>query len=70
MYPRCVFIIIAYLLGGNAPQKIWTHKLTRTVRVHKASVSAKPTFHSIDTRPGAEGGAIYNTGDALVWFDY
>lgn len=40
------------------------------VRVHKASSSAPPHFHSIDTRPGSEGGAIFKTGGELHWFDY
>jgi hypothetical protein len=41
-----------------------------TVRCHKASATAAPRFHSIDTRPGSEGGAIFKTGGDLHWFDY
>lgn len=40
------------------------------VRCHKASPSANPTFHSIDTRPSEEGGAVFKTGEQLGWFDY
>ena len=41
-----------------------------TVRCHKASSTAAATFHSIDTRPSGEGGAVFRTGDLLSWFDY
>ncbi|WWC72749.1 uncharacterized protein I206_106713 [Kwoniella pini CBS 10737] len=40
------------------------------VRVHKAGLGNSPTFHSIDTRPSEEGGAVFKTGDPLKWFDY
>ncbi|KAK1923277.1 hypothetical protein DB88DRAFT_494466 [Papiliotrema laurentii] len=40
------------------------------VRVHKAGTGGKPSFHSIDTRPSAEGGAVFNTGEPLHWFNY
>lgn len=40
------------------------------VRCHKASPTAKATYHALDTRPGEEGGAVFKTGEALGWFDY
>ncbi|TYJ57298.1 hypothetical protein B9479_002031 [Cryptococcus floricola] len=40
------------------------------IRAHKAGAAHTPTFHSIDTRPSDEGGAVFKTGEALVWFDY
>jgi hypothetical protein len=40
------------------------------VRCHKASPTAKATYHALDTRPGEEGGAVFETGEALGWFDY
>ena len=40
------------------------------VRCHKASLTAKATYHALDTRPGEEGGVVYKTGEALGWFDY
>lgn len=40
------------------------------VRCHKASATAPAYLHSIDTRPGSEGGAIFKTGEELKWFDY
>ncbi|WWC92506.1 uncharacterized protein L201_007465 [Kwoniella dendrophila CBS 6074] len=40
------------------------------VRVHKAGSGNAPLFHSIDTRPSEEGGAIFVTGGPLGWFDY
>lgn len=42
----------------------------RQVRCHKASALAKPTFHSLDTRPEDQGGAVFALGEPLVWFDY
>lgn len=44
--------------------------LIQAVRCHKAGPTADPTFHSIDTRPSEEGGAVFNTGEPLGWFDY
>ncbi|WWC65028.1 uncharacterized protein I303_107642 [Kwoniella dejecticola CBS 10117] len=40
------------------------------VRVHKAGSGNAPVFHSIDTRPSDEGGAVFKTGEPLAWFDY
>ncbi|WWD20870.1 hypothetical protein CI109_105347 [Kwoniella shandongensis] len=40
------------------------------VRAHKASPSHPATFHSLDTRPSDEGGAVFKTGEPLGWFDY
>jgi len=40
------------------------------IRCHKASPSAKATFHSIDTRPGQEKGAVFKTGEPLLKFEY
>ncbi|WWC98345.1 hypothetical protein V866_005236 [Kwoniella sp. B9012] len=40
------------------------------VRVHKAGSGNTPLFHSIDTRPSEEGGAVFKTGEPLGWFDY
>lgn len=40
------------------------------VRCHLSSPGAKPTFHSLDTRPSQEGGAVFKTGEPLGWFDY
>ncbi|ORY28012.1 hypothetical protein BCR39DRAFT_536228 [Naematelia encephala] len=40
------------------------------VRCHKPSVDGKPTFHSLDTRPTVESGAVFKTGGPLGWFDY
>ncbi|ORX40852.1 hypothetical protein BD324DRAFT_647757 [Kockovaella imperatae] len=40
------------------------------IRCHKASPTTEATFHSIDTRPSEEGGAIFTTGEPLGWFDY
>ncbi|WVO12700.1 hypothetical protein L204_100308 [Cryptococcus depauperatus] len=40
------------------------------VRAHKAGPGNAPTFHSIDTRPSNEGGAVFKTGEPLAWFDY
>ncbi|WRT70884.1 uncharacterized protein IL334_007883 [Kwoniella shivajii] len=40
------------------------------VRVHKAGSGNAPLFHSLDTRPSQEGGAVFKTGEPLSWFDY
>ncbi|OCF35939.1 hypothetical protein I317_00460 [Kwoniella heveanensis CBS 569] len=40
------------------------------VRCNKAGTGNKATFHSIDTRPSEEGGAVFKTGEPLSWFDY
>ncbi|WVQ95390.1 hypothetical protein IAU59_002487 [Kwoniella sp. CBS 9459] len=40
------------------------------VRCNKAGTGNKATFHSIDTRPSGEGGAVFKTGEPLNWFDY
>ncbi|WVQ86224.1 hypothetical protein IAT38_008392 [Cryptococcus sp. DSM 104549] len=40
------------------------------VRAHKAGPGNPATYHSLDTRPGEDGGAVFNTGEPLVWFDY
>lgn len=41
-----------------------------SVRCHKPAAGGKATFHSLDTRPGVEGGAVFKTGEPLGWFDY
>ncbi|KAK4688770.1 hypothetical protein P7C73_g1349, partial [Tremellales sp. Uapishka_1] len=40
------------------------------VRCHKAAPGTPATFHSLDTRPNEEGGAVFATGEPLGWFDY
>ncbi|EIW66262.1 hypothetical protein TREMEDRAFT_74773 [Tremella mesenterica DSM 1558] len=40
------------------------------VRCHKAGAGGKTTFHSIDTRPGEEHGAVFVTGEPIKWFEY
>ncbi|WVR08760.1 hypothetical protein IAU60_005818 [Kwoniella sp. DSM 27419] len=40
------------------------------VRCHKAGPGNEPTFHSLDTRPSVEGGAVFSTSEPLGWFDY
>ncbi|WVF67843.1 hypothetical protein IAT40_002604 [Kwoniella sp. CBS 6097] len=40
------------------------------VRCNKAGTGNKATFHSVDTRPSEEGGAVFKTGEPLNWFDY
>ncbi|RSH87035.1 hypothetical protein EHS25_003523 [Saitozyma podzolica] len=40
------------------------------IRCHKANGASHATFHSIDTRPGSEGGAVFTKGERLGWFDY
>ncbi|KAL7423033.1 hypothetical protein Q5752_002332 [Cryptotrichosporon argae] len=40
------------------------------IRVHVPAPGAEPIFHSLDTRPSAEGGAVFATGEPLSWFDY
>lgn len=60
-----------YLISAAAvPVYIGEPELMIVVRCHKASAGAKPHFHTIDTRPGSEGGAIFQTGAELTWFNY
>lgn len=56
--------------GECRPPKLWHASSCSTVRCHKASATAKATFHALDTRPSEEGGAVFKTGEALGWFDY
>jgi hypothetical protein len=55
--------------NASMVSSIWLAPLTE-VRCHKASAGSKATFHSLDTRRGEEGGAVFQTGEALGWFDY
>ncbi len=47
------------------------HSPLHPARVFRPEVGKGPFhFHSIDTRLGKEGGAVFAVGDKLAYFDY
>lgn len=58
-------------MGGEMGGEMYRGRAALTsVRCHKPSAGANATFHSLDTRPSGEGGAVFKVGEPLGWFDY